>query len=82
MKKRIYLMVTMIFLMVLAYFIYQLTIIVFSQKTSYIFAIVVISIIGGSSLGKLWWQIVYIERKHWKFKKKDESVSQSASGKC
>jgi len=76
-KKKVYLVLTMILLMVFAYFIHQLASIFFNSKTSYFFAIVAISIIGGVSLGNLWWQIVYVERRHRKFIKEDKSISQS-----
>ena len=81
MKKSIYLVLTMILLMVLAYFVQQLAIIFVSPEASYLFAIVAISVIGGASLGKLWWQIVYVERRHRKFIREDETLSQSYPAK-
>ena len=81
MKKSIYLVLTMMLLMVFAYFVQQLAIIFVSPETSYLFAIGAISVIGGASLGKLWWQIVYVERRHRKFIREDETLSQSYPAK-
>jgi len=38
----------------------------------YIFTIVLVAlgIIGGYFLGQRWWQIVYIEKRHWRFWRK------------
>ena len=81
MKKSIYLILTMMLLMVFAYFVKQLAIIFVSPEASYLFAIVAISVIGDASLGKLWWKIVYVERRHRKFIREDETLSQSYPAK-
>jgi len=26
-------------------------------------------IVGGYFLGQIWWRIVYVEKRHWRFKK-------------
>lgn len=33
----------------------------------------VIGIVGGYFLGKFWWQLVYVEKKHWRLKNKEQS---------
>jgi len=71
MKKTLYIILTIILLMVIAFFIYQFSILFFTSKISYLIAIAVISIIGGYGLGETWWQFVYVQRRHRKFIKED-----------
>ncbi|MBU0597675.1 hypothetical protein KKF61_01610 [Patescibacteria group bacterium] len=33
------------------------------------YTILILGIIGGFFIGKVWWRIVYIEKRHWRFKK-------------
>lgn len=34
--------------------------------------LLVIGMIGGYALGRLWWRIVYIEKRHWRVGKKKQ----------
>ena len=36
------------------------------------YSILLIGIIGGYFLGRFWWQLVYVEKKHWRFKNKEQ----------
>ena len=41
----------------------------------------VLGILGGVSLGRIWWQLVYVEKKHWRNlfnKKKNNDKKKSA----
>ena len=40
------------------------------------YALPVLGIVGGYFLGKFWWQIVYVEKKHWRFKKEKQLNNQ------
>ena len=31
--------------------------------------LLIVSIVGGYFLGQWWWRIVYIEKRHWRFRK-------------
>jgi len=35
-----------------------------------------VGIIGGYYLVKFWWQIMYVEKKHWSFNKEDQLTKQ------
>ncbi|MBU1131572.1 hypothetical protein KJ840_05580 [Patescibacteria group bacterium] len=35
------------------------------------YGLLIIGVIGGYFLGKIWWRVVYIEKRHWRFKNKN-----------
>ncbi len=37
------------------------------------YGLLIIGIIGGFLLGLFWWRIVYIEKRHWRFRKKSDN---------
>jgi NADH:ubiquinone oxidoreductase subunit 6 (subunit J) len=43
----------------------------FSYLPPWVTAIILLAgIVGGFFLGQTWWRIVYIEKRHWRFRKK------------
>ncbi|MCX6796452.1 MAG: hypothetical protein NTW06_03050 [Candidatus Falkowbacteria bacterium] len=34
------------------------------------YGLLIMAVIGGYYLGQCWWRIVYIEKRHWRFKNK------------
>jgi len=38
------------------------------------YGLVLIGIVGGYFLGRYWWKIVYIERRHWRFREKNRKL--------
>ena len=72
-KKIIYILSTILFLMVLAFLVYQIMFLFYVSEFSYIVSLGVICIIGGIALGLVWWDVVYVKGRHFKFKTKKRS---------
>ena len=48
---------------------------VFLRLSSYLppavpYILIVVSVAGGLLLGRWWWRIVYVEKRHWRLKKR------------
>jgi len=41
------------------------------------YGLLILGIIGGYLLGRHWWQIVYMEKRHWRFKNKNNENFES-----
>ena len=67
-KKLIYILSTILFLKVLAFFVYQIMFLFYVSEISFIASIGVVCVVGGIGLGLFWWDIVYIQGKHCNFK--------------
>jgi hypothetical protein len=69
MKKVIYILLT-IFLCLMLLFILK-TVVAMPTWVQYIF--LVLGTVGGYFLGQHWWKVVYIQRRHWYFRMKDQN---------
>jgi hypothetical protein len=63
-KKTFYIGLTMILLIVLSTFLYNIFEIFYSNKKSLFIIIGILSIIGGYGLGQYWWQYIYVDKKY------------------
>lgn len=34
-----------------------------------------LGIVGGYFLGRYWWKVVYVDKRHWRFRKKDTNLA-------
>jgi len=41
------------------------------------YGLLAIGVIGGFFVGRLWWRVVYIEKRHWRFKNERADNQQS-----
>ena len=68
-KKVIYILLT-IFLCLMLLFILN-AVVAMPTWVQYIF--LVLGTVGGYFLGQHWWKVVYIQRRHWYFRMKDQN---------
>ena len=74
MKKKIYIVLTVIFLFVFSLLVIELSLLFFNFVISYYIALISVCIFGGIGLGLTWWDCVYVKKNHLFYKGKDKHL--------